>query len=465
MNPFGHDPTSFHYPLPEAIHEGQWDIKHGPPGVSIEHRLLSVPLDDSQRSFHIRRHEIGRAHWFPNDVVPMSHAIGCSPRTLLGVQDAAINQCHSNNEEIGRPRYTSNRDDLKLLARRISSIPDLRNRMLGAISMVFTHEYDQIYSAMDPRERSVLDQVEYMLANPFPKPNQEAVESTCLWLEAMFESSDKGHFSEGTLSMMDLNRISKENDANTKRGDAKRGESTKNWFGNQPRKREGAGRWFEHQWWYPPLSQRLPGHKMGRKKYSQVYGAVPRKMYRWAIDGQIFERVIKGPGGGILIDASGSMQFTSHQVYTIMTYVPNCSVAMYMGGAAPGCSKKGHIVLLADKGRCVTEEGLVEHRFGGDNAVDGPALRWLATVRGPKVWVSDGYVTGVGGCMTELLYECAAICADANIKRIATIKDALAFFKAGCRTTNNVSYRDAAPYSHEDVGYVITDDDCEEDDY
>ncbi len=438
------DPTSFNYPLPEAIHEGQWDIRHGPPSVSIEQRLLSVPLDDTERSYHIRRHEIGRAKWFPEDVGPLALTIGCTPRTLLAIEDAVINRSCANNPSVGVPVYAPDEKNRAFLGKRVSSIPDLKNRMLSAVSLIGSMDYGTIYGMMDPRERRVLDQVEDMLHHTTAAPPKDnSVPDTCLWLEAMFEQMQDEKLSDGIESMMDLRDLSKEytGDESDHRAKKKRGESVKNWFGNNPKKAEGDGAWYNPKFWYPPRDQRLPGRKMGRKRYAQEYGSVPKRMYRWAIDGQIFERVIKGPGGGILIDASGSMRFSSKQVYTIMAAVPNCTVAMYFGGHNDECSEYGHIVLLADKGRCVTEEVLKSHRYGGDNACDGPALRWLAKIGAPRVWVSDGYVTGPGGCTTDLLYECASICANHNIKRIPTMAQAIKFFQSGCRSTVP-SYRD-----------------------
>jgi len=32
---------------------------------------------------------------------------------------------------------------------------------------------------------------------------------------------------------------------------------------------------------------------------------------------------------------------------------------------------------------------------GGGNIVDGPALEWLAAQAEPRIWISDGVVTGV----------------------------------------------------------------------
>ena len=38
---------------------------------------------------------------------------------------------------------------------------------------------------------------------------------------------------------------------------------------------------------------------------------------------------------------------------------------------------------------------LVVPPCGGGNIVDGPALDWLATQAEPRIWISDGAVTGI----------------------------------------------------------------------
>ena len=425
MTHFDVDPSDFREPLPEAIHEGQWDVRHGPPSVSIANRLFSAPLDASTRSYHIRRHEIGRAHWFPTDVGPASKSIGCHPRTLLAVEDAVINCTCTNIPMIGKPNYVPTLKEQQFLSKRISSIPDLRNRILSALSLSFSDMASQLSADMDPNEMKVITTVEAMLVHGAERvPTDGSVEIACLWLEAMFDKlQSEKNISDGYVSAMDLQKF-----AQSHAGDATKYKKglKRSFMGFKPGIGTGSCGWCKVKWHYPPLDQRLPGRKMGRKKYAQEYGAVPKRMYRWGIDGCVFERVVKGPGGGILLDASGSMKFSAEDLYTILTSVPNCTVAMY-------CSRGsiGHISLIAHKGRCVTEEVLSDHRFGSGNGIDGPSLRWLSTIKKPLYWISDGCVTGSGDEIREnLVLECAAICADSNIKRIATIKRALDFFKS-----------------------------------
>ena len=49
---------------------------------------------------------------------------------------------------------------------------------------------------------------------------------------------------------------------------------------------------------------------------------------------------------------------------------------------------------MAEDGRVIAPELVVPPCAGG-NIVDGPALEWLATQAEPRIWISDGAVTGI----------------------------------------------------------------------
>lgn len=152
---------------------------------------------------------------------------------------------------------------------------------------------------------------------------------------------------------------------------------------------------------------------VGRGKWrSADSGAVPRRMERWAADKGVFATRGRARGGTVLIDASGSMGLSSDAIDAVLRTAPAATVAMYSGGIPNG--KSGQLVILAQRGRRVAKIP----RRGGMNTVDGPALRWLATQKSPRIWVSDGEVTGVDDrqCHGQI-QEAAAICKTFGILR------------------------------------------------
>lgn len=117
----------------------------------------------------------------------------------------------------------------------------------------------------------------------------------------------------------------------------------------------------------------------------------------------------------MLIDGSGSMSLTTQDLRRILSTAPAATIAIYSGKG-----KKGMLTIIGAKGRVVDDVGLREARSAGQgNVVDGPALHWLAFHDSPRIWISDGMVTGERdtACF-DLAVEAQAICTAHQIKRV-----------------------------------------------
>jgi hypothetical protein len=67
----------------------------------------------------------------------------------------------------------------------------------------------------------------------------------------------------------------------------------------------------------------------------------------------------------------------------------------------------------------VSADWLENLRLGRGNVIDGPALRWLASQPGPRIWISDGRVTGVRDRSSlDLVVEAMGICRRNQITRV-----------------------------------------------
>lgn len=138
---------------------------------------------------------------------------------------------------------------------------------------------------------------------------------------------------------------------------------------------------------------------MGRKRVASNTGKSPRRMTRYLTDPQrrVFDHTIRGKGGIVVIDCSGSTRITSDQVREILSNSPSATVIAYTvlsferddnGNLPPNAW------ILASKGRMVDE---MPFDRGSANAVDLPVMRWAVNNRKrrePIVWVTDGGVTG-----------------------------------------------------------------------
>jgi len=159
--------------------------------------------------------------------------------------------------------------------------------------------------------------------------------------------------------------------------------------------------------WVELKIERLPMPKLtrgnlGKRKVASDTGRNPRRMHRLLTDPQkrVFDKTIRGMGGVVLIDASGSMSFTHDQIRRIVEASPGCTVAMY---STVGGSVDTNLWILAEKGKMCD----ALPRAGGGNGVDHPALEWAIKQKQrsstPVIWVTDGGVTGQHDNMNDTL--------------------------------------------------------------
>jgi hypothetical protein len=150
-----------------------------------------------------------------------------------------------------------------------------------------------------------------------------------------------------------------------------------------------------------------------RKLVSTETGVAPGRLERILQDERVFYDLRRVKCGTVLIDASGSMGVTPEDVYKLVLDAPAVTVAYYSGDYGGG-----DLVIVAKDGK-LAEKWAFEKWHHGGNIVDGPALQWLASQKGPRIWVSDGQVTGVSDAQHGNLREQALkICIGAKISRI-----------------------------------------------
>ena len=140
-----------------------------------------------------------------------------------------------------------------------------------------------------------------------------------------------------------------------------------------------------------PLTRRAKGN-LGRRRVATNIGVAPRRMERLLTDPEkrVFDRTIKGQGGVILIDQSGSMRLDDDDVMALVNEAPGCVVIGY--SHRPNSSGEPNVWILADRGKVCNKV----RKGNGGNGVDGPALVFANKLRKkgePLVWVCDGMVT------------------------------------------------------------------------
>lgn len=174
---------------------------------------------------------------------------------------------------------------------------------------------------------------------------------------------------------------------------------------------------------YPKARRCAVGRKASRS------GALIHRASRWYSDRRIFRGRARVEGGTVLIDTSASMKLNAASVDLILRTAPGATlVAMYSGKDG-----KGELRIVARSGRRVADNGLAP--YGQGNLIDVPALRWLSEQPAPRIWLSDGKVTGERDWASSVLArQCYAICRRHGIRRVENAEEADALL-AGRRTS------------------------------
>jgi hypothetical protein len=121
----------------------------------------------------------------------------------------------------------------------------------------------------------------------------------------------------------------------------------------------------------------------------------------------------------VLIDVSGSMGLTTSDVDRIIAGAPNATlVAIYAGR-----EDRGELRVVVRDGFRAAPTALTVR--GSGNIVDLPALQWLAKQPAPRVWISDGGVTGCGDVPTAAIERrCREVRMEAGIVQVRNATEA-----------------------------------------
>lgn len=151
--------------------------------------------------------------------------------------------------------------------------------------------------------------------------------------------------------------------------------------------------WARVKFVYPPLVVTLKAkHRAARHLRPTDFGTRLRYVNRYCTDMRLFARRRSkgGPGGGtVVIDASGSMGLTFDELERMVRAAPAAMVLTYAGSST---ADYGELWTVAKNGK-MAQKNHLRPRMAG-NCIDGPVLAWLSRQKKPRIWVSDGGVTG-----------------------------------------------------------------------
>lgn len=389
------------YPLPEVVDQTRrkkWFIEQSgsiSPRVELSQGVLVVPLDSSDQSRFMRDHELGHVHWSPKRPDQQAIRNRVSPDVLAAVEDMRIN---TKLKDAGIDTKTGgwSKPVCVALAKDVLKRCDPRMMVLMAVAAQGSGVMEETFSDV-LKENSVgvsaleIARLARQALWSVPVPKFRDTIRVSKWLQSLLDAgcapmpklpgmSGLGGSGSGLASAL---KIAKEH--GTTRRSTRRVPWGKLKFDN------------------PPRNHRVAGY-LGRRNRATDEGSFPRQLHRMLIDGKVFRHARRGKGGAVLIDASGSMSLGNDDIQKILNAAPGCTVAVYSGNTHDGVLR-----VLAQDGRQVDAQ-YVGAPAGGANVVDGPALQWLSKQQKPRIWVSDGQVTGQNDRISAVnSLECVAL--------------------------------------------------------
>lgn len=452
------------FPVPEAIAPSgtgargrkpskvkPWQIEESKiAAVDLENRRMIVPLDESERSRFLRAHEQGHIRWTPKsagcpDDVPMSayqsaedNRINYLLRNKAGISPERPLVDSRGHERFAEDWAAGRISDLEIASLLMASrgTPDhdaLRGRLYDALTL---DEYGEMESgALDSLcaavNRLAKKNAEHCRTRGNPQYS-ETVEVARMMRDtfsADVSSADSPVMTSPGLETVerDLGGLS-ESDGTVSRAlaDAAEGAEYSDYAGSD------TNSWVPMEVVKQPLAESFPARMKGPKPRPTDEGSVFGHPHRILTDGRVFRTKPRRKGTGtVLIDVSGSMSLSAEDVREIVGALPASTVAIYSGGHHPGTDEEvGILRIIAAGGRRARPEGMTNGPSMGGNMCDGPALKWLAKMPAPRIWICDGVVTGYGDMSAaNLSREAGIIAKQAGIMRLPTMTEALEFVK------------------------------------
>jgi hypothetical protein len=436
-------------PLPEAIDGERWSIDTSSQAqVNLESRQMFVPLSDSAADHYVRLHEMAHVKWTPNKSPHKeAHKIGVSHGLLQSCEDYRMHYLLAEQAKMGRElvgHLTEN--ELEAFLVRLVDQPNVLPAMMEmALSTARTGDIDRLKKVI--RKLSDIDVYGAKVEPPISPLNDEqkkalrySAEETQKIMEDVRSVITPTRGPRNYPKWKDMLRVAKfvhdriamvpprppddglVDEEKTKElvNDVRK---IRELLHKKPRDVEFGTADVRSV----ALTHTIKQAQMGRRERAHDVGSVPRFMHRHSIDGRIFGRRRKAPGGTVLVDASGSMSLSMEDIEKIITAAPCATVAMYSGR-----KDTGSITVIARGGHRADIKAIerVRAQVGSGNIIDGPALEWLGKQAEPRLWVCDGYVTGCNDKNTACLSTSAfAAARRIKAKRFVDLPSAVAAFE------------------------------------
>jgi len=443
---------------------GQWTVeecnpRRGEPVTSVSERTMRVPMHNTELARAIRAHEMMHAKVSPVDSFSDWIARGiASQKAMTAVEELRVNHLCTKagfnvkgdladgGETADGERYACTNDWQGAVLMAIATAGTASNKLflngirrhnrmwgeaLADISKRAVREMEKAYKTRSLASTEI-DRSSGLY--PFGFSHTERIAE---WVDRLAsltpeelagdESAESEAGAEGENPSEDgedagEGKPKTAHHSNRGRGRPRKGEG-KRLTGITPS--EATGRipsWTELNLERLPMPLHTKGN-IGKKRTASNVGRSPRRLHRYMTDPdkRIFDKVTRGNGGVVVIDASGSMNFSHEQIRRIVENAPGATVIAYSEKQSGP-----NAYVLADKGKMVSELP----QQGAGNGVDFPALEWAVKNRqrssSPIVWVTDGGVCGKNDGFHEILaMQCINFCKKHHIIVVPYVEEAI----------------------------------------
>ena len=469
-----------HYPEPEILTRrdregGRWTVegcapKRGLPFTNIVDRIMKTPVDESDMSRVIRAHEMMHAKVSPGDEWQawIDRKVA-SEEALRSVEELRVNLLCQHAGFHMRKHLSDDGETAD--GERAAALRDWRGAVLMAVACAGTASHKKFLTGVRRHDRfwgkcllDISKRAERFMERAYRQGGlaDTSVDNTSSmaprgfahteriaeWIDRIasmeppqpepetVEDDEKDENEAGTTGGGEVEKAEDSDEKSNGTGEGR--ERAHSNIGVGPA-REGYGERLKkvtpdrQEYGVPcwgvleieklPLVTLVPG-TVGKKRIPSQTGRNPRRLHRILTDPQmrVFDRTIKGMGGVIVLDASGSMDFTHREIRDILEAAPGVTVLAYSQRGEEG----PNAWILADKGRMVDE--LPDMNAG--NGVDLPAIEWGVKHKqrpsSPVIWVSDGGVCGPSqGFSNALALQCIRYCLRNNVIVVPHLEDAL----------------------------------------
>ena len=441
--------TTTNRPLPEALgrwdvepRSGAWDVRsceptRGIPVTSVEQRFMKVPMGDDELSQVVRAHELVHAKVSPRDLTPWIDRGFASDDAMRAVEEVRVNYLAST---LGYNTKILVDGSEMTSGERAVALNDWHGAVMFAVAVAGTDGSKKFLTGVRRHNKvwaDVLADMTKRLMKEVKKVGAPHLSSTLVLssdgliegfahVERLAEWVDRfagtvPDSGSGDSESDDTDKTDKRDDSTDeastptptkprKRGRPRKDETKTDGAVSRSRTTDftrgeaynPVPSWMKLKVEKVPLPDVLSG-ALGKKRVASATGKNPRRLTRLLTDPQrrVFDKTVRGKGGIVVVDCSGSMSLSREQVRQVVLASPGCTVLAYtvsdwaIGG--DGEAERPNAWVLAHEGRICDR---LPFERGAGNGVDLPVLQWAVKNRKrqsvPIVWVSDGCVTGMG---------------------------------------------------------------------